>query len=1216
MRKGGRRATSPSKDGDPEKLVAMLNDMEPEYQSDSDEEGDDGLEAYDQGEDEDERTELTEGGEEEEDMHTDVQQRPKAVPPLATKPSSPSRSDAGTAISDAWTLRSAGDLPRRGAAAAAVSAPARQTKPQLRRKRVRRLPHEQGRNTWLMDASLTPEEMQYFVQAMVTSELDWELARAFTFDPAGSGRSAQPPLSPVGSEKRTSSPFGGRQSGSKLRDFEVFRKSKSTVESPSDLPLIRFLFESALCMLPVFGQDKTLYSKRRKRAEIYWNKGPGPLLKILQARSFAHRLDYYGEGEGTAFSAESTMDVILGTLQRAAVSYITATLSIGRGDEAKAPWPWPSPKLMKLPAFTPYRLPLMEQSRGAFEVDIVVMRPLAGAPSFILRVRRQYGNPNLFVIRSEAQFLEYATALHNALPSACVKRPPPPEMAMQGPPGAVQAPNQMYTQPASESSSTAVNEDAKRRSMARTRSGERLNADRSADKHQSVLAGMFSSLGRTTSSPAVTKGGSNQGAGGLGGQERPPVEPRSSGMGDNRRQTLRASKSSLPLSPSNSDSGNETAVNSGSLWTTALVNNSSQGKVPIKQSVAKVASKLANEPLAGPGNSGGSGSGGSGGLFGANKKPKVTAATINYDLRRLQLRDWLRDVLTARGVGHHSETREFLSAGYFTDKDLKSSTKSKIAANEELDRASTKQREELALQAGEEVLDLRDQMDAMWDECKYGNGFLQAKEVLERAGSFSALPEDYQRLVSYLHLKVAHFLLGTFVTGDESLGNFRRARGVFNAIPWKLLTLVMTEPTGVMISDLKRTLTAPKFVSRLISNVFGDDQRKIDSELAELKRRLPADYLRKIRRFVEVTPDHTKRLIRDSALKNGIPLVAAIERGSDEPLLEGKELSRIIQATRAHMAFMETNPTFIDIEVEAKVNKDVALILDLQYALRIYSARRDGQNMRDLARSSTFRTALGNALQPFLDHLARLHHRRKPIKRSIQLLHARLETLLDLIQALRTRIQDSAKSIDALTTFLDSHVHDTVALLSLLSPLFPWLHNLAKTMAEGSPDLSCEWAPPASANRHSPLGEEGMQNIREVSEAAWFARVRDMELASRWIAGDLESDQSVQVLGGGGGGTGPGGAPVPERTRMLPILPDEPKRPQLDRSIFDAFMPSFRDALARVLESRSPDAPTTPSSSRSAPRRQQAASPVSSRSPLSPQSSRSPTASKSKLRPW
>lgn len=993
-----------------------------------------------------------------------------------------------------------------------------------------------GTESWLLDSAMTPEQYHYFVKAMVASELQWEAERAFVFDPSDEDRGSADPAM-------------------KIKEYAVFRRSSLAPEHVPALPLVRFLFDTVFCMLPAFGHAQTSFEKRKQRAEVYWKRGVAPLLRILQSRSLSHRVDRYGPTNGKPFNAQGTSDVVMSALKRAAASYITATLRLDGPDDVKQSWPWPSAGLMKLPAFTPYRLSPEKQTRGGYEVDIACVRPAGAQTSYIISVKRRFGHPLSFVLRSESQFYELGKALFLSLPGSHVKPPPALDMAIVKAHLAKDG-SGSSTAGSNAASSTVV---AKSKASTATRgtardqspnpkakgNGTEVSGSRSAAEQTtngakpSGLAGLFGSLGRSSASANAkgSTGSSVSAAPGNDGKPYPALPSPSTDVRDSvaskKRASLLGSRTSLPLSPDDarSNAGDSTSPLSPTKPKNAPPPAASTGK----------ASRAA-------------------GLFGLGSQapppsPKVKVGSIDYALRRLQLRDWLRDTLSARGVGHHPETRNFFSVGAFTERDLKKSTKEKIEANRRADEIATKQREEIAVDAGEEVLDLRDQIDAMWEECKLGDGFLRAKTVFTKSASFSGLPEDYQRLVTYLHLQAARMLDGIFITGDQSAVNFRRAKAVLDVIPWKLLRVVISQPTGLMVADLKRSLSHPSFISKLLNAALQDDPRRIEDSLSELKGRLPSIYLRKLRRFVEVTPDDVKRLIRDHAVKADIPLVAAIERGSDSPLLEGRELSRIISATKTWKSFMDTSPTAVQIQMEAGRNRDVALIRDLQQALRLYSLRRDGASMRDLVRSKTFRTAVESLTQPLVDYAAKLHHRRKPLKRFVKTLEMRLHSLFELIEALRNRVHDPARSIEALTTYFDSHVQDSMSLIRILSPLFTTLHHMAHTIAEGSPDLASEWSLPTNVNAFNPLNDGALGNIKSLADSAWLRRIRAMEVTSRWIAGDLEADQEVQVIGGEG-----------ELSRTAQILPDEPESTGLDREyLFKPFGPGFRAALAKVL---------------------------------------------------
>ncbi|PWN24273.1 hypothetical protein BCV69DRAFT_280163 [Microstroma glucosiphilum] len=995
-----------------------------------------------------------------------------------------------------------------------------------RRRKADRGRNELGRETWLMESALTPEQLHYLVKAMVGVELEWEMQRTFVFDPSRS----------------SSAYYNHRQPPSRGREYAVFRNRELSREDLPQLPLVRFLYDTAFVMLPIFGGGQTPYPKRKAHADAFWKRAVSPMLRLLQSRSLSKRVDRYGEGDGGPFSAQSTLDVLSRSLRQIAVRYITATIQVGEGD-VKETWPWPSANMMRLPAFTPYRIPLERQSRGAYEVDVVFVRAQGAQTGYIMTVRKNNGQPHHYVMRTEAQFRDFAKAISAALPKACIKQPPAMEMAQM--PGHFRELIRTVDQATVNGSSPdlpapvasqlqklgggSTAELGKRSSKADLKAAKAANAAKQDEASQSTPK-----LGRIAALKAELRREIRQElnrAKGIPNEE--PADGTRNGSDANGRPSNGGERR-----PSISDSRASFAMSSST--SPGIYDNSPPANDSRATLVDPPAYTSSRNTL--------------GGFFGKRKDDG-----INYEARRLQLRDWLRDALSARGVGHHTETQAFLGGKTaFTDRDIKKSTKDTMEANRRADEDSSIQRQEVANQAGEEVLDLRDMLEEMWEDCKFSDGFLQAKEVFEEADSFASLPEDYQGVVSYLHLKAARTLDGIFITGSHSAANFRRAKAGFKSVPWKLLMVVMSEPTGMMVNDLKRILTHPSFVTRMTSAVMDDDPRRVEEGLAELKRRLPSDYLRKLRKFVESTPDDVKRVIRDQAEKAGIPLVSAILRGNDAPLLQGRHLQVIVGATKMYQALIDSEPTMLDIEMAARKSREIGLIRDLQHALRLYSARRDGQHLRDIIRSSAFRASFATFVQPILDYVAKLHHRGRPLKEAIRTLRLRTESLLELIEALRSRVQDPARNIDALTTFFDSHAHDTVGIISALTPLFPWLHILAHTVGDGSDDLAREWPlPTGMSGSLYPLEGGALNNLKNIAEAAWLKRIRQMEVCSRWIAGDIEADQDIQVLGGEG-----------EQSRTRQILPEEPLQQRLDRRAFKPFISGFREALSAVLESR------------------------------------------------
>lgn len=87
------------------------------------------------------------------------------------------------------------------------------------------------------------------------------------------------------------------------------------------------------------------------------------------------------------------------------------------------------------------------------------------------------------------------------------------------------------------------------------------------------------------------------------------------------------------------------------------------------------------------------------------------------------------------------------------------------------------------------------------------------------------------------------------------------------------------------------------------------------------------------------------------------------------------------------------------------------------------------------------------------------------------------------------------------------------------------------------------------------LSESQRLEVQGLLEAARRKRGRQMEIASRWAAGDTEADFSIQVLGDGTG-----------RMRRDPFLPKEPA-PAPKTPALSGLLRSFREAMSSALAS-------------------------------------------------
>ena len=300
-------------------------------------------------------------------------------------------------------------------------------------------PQEQpASSNWLLE-DMTPEQLYYFVRELVSKELDWELDRAWlltTFE------------RPV----RRLRDSGLPDDDSRINDFPedevldddededaVFRRD---VYEPQpgvpDLPILRFLLRNAFCTFPLFVQpDRRSKSNKPQPnkaaiARSFFFVSILPILRELQARSLSASVDRHGESDGSPFSAMSIMHGVMNVLHKTAVRYVTAVLRVGTGnpyfggeEKRMHSWPWPSANLLPPEAYVSYRKATDRLRYGGFEVDIVAVRVHNHADrDFVLRIRRP-NRTDEFVVRNDADWIEFAAKLSQELGPYVHVRPLP-----------------------------------------------------------------------------------------------------------------------------------------------------------------------------------------------------------------------------------------------------------------------------------------------------------------------------------------------------------------------------------------------------------------------------------------------------------------------------------------------------------------------------------------------------------------------------------------------------------------------------------------------------------------------------------------------------------------------------------------------------------------------------------------------------------------------
>lgn len=973
-----------------------------------------------------------------------------------------------------------------------------------------------SRRPWLL-RDLSAEETHYFLREMISKELTWEWDRLFvmrSFDRPMDSDQLQPRKAgrrPARSDSDSrAGDFSDSSSAAALGltdDEDVFRRDVYDPHPPPlDLPLLRFLLRNAFCTFPLFvppeqSKNGPRMPNKSAVARMYFFSAIMPIAREIQARSLSATVDRLGESDGMPFMGQSFTSSIMQLIKKWSTRYITAVLRVGPGSPYygaeqvhNRSLPWPNAKLLPPEAFVCYRRPTDRLRFGGFEVDIVAVREHSHRErDFLLRIRRP-NRMDEFVVRNDRDWDEFRAKLAHELGPFVHVRPLPRL------PGRIELEKQAMD--ASDDTRSADSESY----YTRASSYAKGNAE----------------SGSVSGSGSFFESGSGSGSGS------------GTSYADSASYYTDSSEHPASLSPS---------------------------RPPPGMTAADIL-----KPLYGPR---------------SHSMPR-------FEVDRRLLRSWLRDTLAIRSIADSSEVRAFLSIGCFNDRELDTNELLNIAERRRVDCRRIEEREKDAEMAGESVLSIRRVQQRIWVDCVDGDGFLKMFDALKATSSYANLPSSYQMMWAWGNLQAARFLYGIFVQGDQSRANLARARDMIDAIPWRKLANAMRLPAVQMVAEWQKQFLRNRFFHALFQIVFEDNPVIMDEDLRALQQAIESDTMvRKLRMYVE-SPEDFKRLVRQHAVKAGIPLVAAIVRGSDAPKLSKTDVQRVIAASREYTDFMNSHPTAI--RKKGNTSPGFTLIVNLQRVLRLYSLHRDVTQIRGMLQDPTILDALTVLLEPLLEALVRLH-RVKGIREDLMNLHVFLLRLFDLLESLRARVQDPARSINTLASFLDRSapgLYDFLHRWSHVDPTvfstFAWFRHLAMSVGVGSEDLASIWDPPSSVmhetdpsveevttalrstnldkfnslnvdvlSNHTHLDPNIKAEIVALVEAARRKRGRQMEIASRWAAGDTEADFSIQVFGDGDG-----------HMRREPFLPKEPA-PAPRTELVDRLLRSFREAVSSAL---------------------------------------------------
>ncbi|KAK4698373.1 hypothetical protein P7C70_g7905, partial [Phenoliferia sp. Uapishka_3] len=526
------------------------------------------------------------------------------------------------------------------------------------------------------------------------------------------------------------------------------------------------------------------------------------------------------------------------------------------------------------------------------------------------------------------------------------------------------------------------------------------------------------------------------------------------------------------------------------------------------------------------------------------------------DAERRALRNWLRDTLSIRTIGHHKETAAFLLMGPIAPRqsDVKD-----LRQREAVDEARRAARVAVAQGSTERVKALKDSWASVEDECIHGNGFENISEALREVSKVEELPPRYVKSLEWMRMSFAETLFEILVSGPNSGSTFAKLKALHHAFPYFLVRqafkLGKTSLVTKVLQDilLGRPFGAKSLLQKILATCLDDDPEQMMAQITKYRSRIGSTAAtEKIDIWVYGDPEH-KDAVRNYARDNNIELVLCILRGADEPRLPPLELERILKAGTKYRRFMKTSPSQLSKANTSDV--DVRLILDLQVYLRLVAQDRDANSIREMLGDESTAAALEVMAEPFVDFIKRVYNvgsassaladlqnflNQLVISKYSQLIFRQVFPNLNLsvVEALRSRVQEPQKAIRILGRLLARHqqalytfVHSVHCGDNIVEEFLQWGWTASVFLRRGlAKTIDVDALLPHHVEDQASLCDE----LRALVDYHQKKRLLQLQVLCRRNAGDVDADDPIIVEGDGRG-----------KSQVEPLVDVKPRRPTL-----------------------------------------------------------------------
>jgi hypothetical protein len=301
------------------------------------------------------------------------------------------------------------------------------------------------------------------------------------------------------------------------------------------------------------------------------------------------------------------------------------------------------------------------------------------------------------------------------------------------------------------------------------------------------------------------------------------------------------------------------------------------------------------------------------------------------DRVRRSLRSWLRDLVTIRGIAHHSLVATLLLSNPIS---LKESDLQLIQQSQAIDEARRHDRKERAASADTRARLAHMFYSSVKEEIARQDGLAVLSEVLRTQPIAANLPIRFAKSLEWVRHSLASFLFDALVAGPPT--TFAKFEKLNSVIPWFKLRQILKVASRKSIltralSDLflAKPFGSRSLLQRLIS-VLVDHETSYE-DIATCRAKIGSlTICSKIEAFVQA-PEDVKVNIRRHAELNDLPLVCTIARGGENPRLDPIDSERVMTAARHYERLLKKGLS----KSALRNNQHVRLLLDMQLYVRV-----------------------------------------------------------------------------------------------------------------------------------------------------------------------------------------------------------------------------------------------------------------------------------------